>query len=462
MILHGDCRDILPTLPKKSVHCVVTSPPYWGLRSYGHWFIQTVWDQWGGTALDAFCPPKKNKDRWLFRMRWRAAERGSGVFSLDKKTWIGCHGLEPTPELYVQHAVQIFSQVKRVLRDDGTLWLNLGDSFAGGGRGFGYGGKQDTNLGCENMPKAIVPNGLKPKDLCGIPWRVAFALQADGWYLRSDIIWHKPNPMPESVTDRPTKSHEYLFLLTKSARYFYDAEAVKEPGRCQNDHDSIESRKDRALSLTAQKTLPTAEKNGIRPQRTDKQRGHSRRHAGFNDRWDQMTREEQCSVGRNLRSVWTIATQPSSEPHFAMFPEALVVPCIKAGTSEHGVCPECGAGWERVVESKRIMRHELPPDDPNYRPGRYTVKSSGMDDYSKGGGQAFSESKTIGWRPTCKCGHEDRERAVVLDPFSGMATVGVVCEKLGRKYIGIELNPKYAERSEKRKGKASNLFSEVV
>ncbi|MCK9568530.1 site-specific DNA-methyltransferase [Candidatus Pacearchaeota archaeon] len=443
MILHGDCRDILPTLPKKSVHCVVTSPPYWGLRSYGHWFIQTVWDQWGGTALDAFCPPKKNKDRWLFRMRWRAAERGSGVFSLDKKTWIGCHGLEPTPELYVQHAVQIFSQVKRVLRDDGTLWLNLGDSFAGGGRGFGYGGKQDTNLGCENMPKAIVPNGLKPKDLCGIPWRVAFALQADGWYLRSDIIWHKPNPMPESVTDRPTKSHEYLFLLTKSARYFYDAEAVKEA--CESGPSDIRKmieKKDRIGGLHKELVDPLSKASSTT------NIGQKR---GVGD-----------LSGRNLRSVWTIATQPSSEPHFAMFPEALVVPCIKAGTSEHGVCPECGAGWERVVESKRIMRHELPPDDPNYRPGRYTVKSSGMDDYSKGGGQAFSESKTIGWRPTCKCGHEDRERAVVLDPFSGMATVGVVCEKLGRKYIGIELNPKYAERSEKRKGKASNLFSEVV
>jgi DNA modification methylase len=345
--------------------------------------------------------------------------------------------------LYVQHAVQIFSQVKRVLRDDGTLWLNLGDSFAGGGRGFGYGGKQDTNLGCENMPKAIVPNGLKPKDLCGIPWRVAFALQADGWYLRSDIIWHKPNPMPESVTDRPTKSHEYLFLLTKSARYFYDAEAVKEA--CESGPSDIRKmieKKDRIGGLHKELVDPLSKASSTT------NIGQKR---GVGD-----------LSGRNLRSVWTIATQPSSEPHFAMFPEALVVPCIKAGTSEHGVCPECGAGWERVVESKRIMRHELPPDDPNYRPGRYTVKSSGMDDYSKGGGQAFSESKTIGWRPTCKCGHEDRERAVVLDPFSGMATVGVVCEKLGRKYIGIELNPKYAERSEKRKGKASNLFSEVV
>ncbi|MBC8395049.1 MAG: site-specific DNA-methyltransferase, partial [Deltaproteobacteria bacterium] len=145
--------------------------------------------------------------------------------------WRGCLGLEPTPEFFIQHMVQVFREIRRVLRSDGTLWLNLGDSYAGGGRGFGYGGKQDTNKGCEDVPRSIVPDGLKPKDLCGIPWRVALALQNDGWWLRSDIIWHKPNPMPESVTDRPTKAHEYIFLLTKSAKYFYDADAIKEDCR---------------------------------------------------------------------------------------------------------------------------------------------------------------------------------------------------------------------------------------
>lgn len=186
-ILQGDAMEQLKTLPDESVHCCVTSPPYWGLRNY----------------IDDDAPEKR--------------------FEL---------GLEKTPEEYLAKMVAVFHEVKRVLRKDGTLWLNEGDAYASGGRGGGMDGergeKQRSNEGALLGPKKAPP-GLKPKDLCGMPWRLAFALQADGWYLRSDIIWHKPNPMPESVTDRPTKSHEYIFLLSKSANYFYDAEAVKEP-----------------------------------------------------------------------------------------------------------------------------------------------------------------------------------------------------------------------------------------
>ncbi len=204
----------------ESVHCVVTSPPYWGLRSYGHYKLQAVWG-----SMDDFTPPKKHKDRWEFRLKWRAADRSGGVMSPNKETWIGAFGLEPTPELYIEHTVEIFREVRRVLRKDGTVWLNLGDSYAAGTRDYNS-FRRDRGHVC--VPRPDPPPGFKPKDLCGIPWRVALALQADGWWLRQDIIWSKPNPMPESVTDRCTKSHEYIFLLTKSAKYFYDAEAVKE------------------------------------------------------------------------------------------------------------------------------------------------------------------------------------------------------------------------------------------
>jgi DNA modification methylase len=249
-------------------HCCVTSPPYWGLRDYG----------------------------------------------IDNQL-----GLEPTPDAYVANMVAVFREVRRVLRDDGTCWLNLGDSYAGSGKGreadgtHQLGGKQGTNGGTVIglLDKTPCGDGLKPKDLVGIPWRVAFALQADGWWLRSDVIWHKPNPMPESVTDRPTKSHEYMFLLTKSARYFWDAEAVKEP--------SIEP-------------VRAREKNNGESAVDTKSRGYDC-NCG-------------CNGSRNIRSVWTIPTQPYSGAHYATFPPALVEPCVKAGSREGDTVldPFCGSG----------------------------------------------------------------------------------------------------------------------
>jgi DNA modification methylase len=318
-ILLGNAPDVLMELPDKSINCCVTSPPYWGLRDYG---VE------------------------------------------------GQLGLEKTPEEYVQKMVDLFREVRRVLRDDGTLWLNLGDTYAAGGLGPGS-GKQTTNYGSCNgshieKPR-LAPMGLKPKDLVGIPWRVAFALQADGWYIRSDIIWSKPNPMPESVTDRPTKSHEYIFLMSKSERYYYDHESIKEPAIYANDDR-------RARAHENHKSMPTSIVNGIRP-RSDKQRGHSRRHAGFNDRWDLMDKYEQCSGMRNKRSVWTVSTHPFPEAHFATFPPDLIKPCILAG------CPDGG---------------------------------------------------------------------IVLDPFMGAGTTGVVCADLGRNYIGIELNPEYVHIANER------------
>lgn len=322
-LLQGDALTVLKTQPGASVRCCVTSPPYWGLRDYG---------------------------------------------------MPGQLGLERTPEEYVGKMVEVFREVRRVLADDGTLWLNLGDSY---GRGFGGGTpgeKSATNVGsfkgrvgrsgnkgngAGELPMPSLPPGIKGKDLVGIPWMVAFALRADGWYLRSDIIWAKPNPMPESVTDRPTKSHEYLFLLSKQERYYYDAAAI----RTEYKPDSHTTARAQRTS-DGNKSVPTPERNGIR--RSDKQRGHSRRHAGFNDRWDAMERSEQQVNGANARSVWTIATMPYKGAHFATFPEELARRCILAGSAPGDTCldPFGGSGTVAQVatgNARNAIMVELNP-----------------------------------------------------------------------------------------------------
>jgi DNA modification methylase len=336
-VLVGDVRDRLAELADESVHCVVTSPPYWGLRDYG--------------------TP-------------------------------GQLGLEATPEEYVASMVAVFRDVRRVLRRDGTCWLNLGDSYArdpakGGSGPNGkhdfipdYGKAREIVRG-KRLPRGggrwgggdVSAPGLKQKDLCGIPWRVAFALQADGWYLRSDIIWSKPNPMPESVTDRPTKAHEYLFLLTRSPRYFYDADAIREP---LSEATTTDARYVRALAGETPYGDAVGKAEGLgrgprvkfAPERND---GNP----------DSMYKHPPSPLGRNRRSVWEIATEPYPEAHFATFPTALVEPCVKAG------CPAGGT---------------------------------------------------------------------VLDPFAGSGTTLLVAKRLGREAIGIELNPVYAALVPKRFG----------
>lgn len=250
-IIHGNALEKLRELPAQSVQCCVTSPPYWGLRDYG------------------------------------IAEQ---------------LGLEETPSEYVDKLVGVFSEVRRVLKNDGTLWLNLGDSYASDMKGTGGASdKQLSNAG-SFYKMSRLNHGLKSKDLCGIPWRVALALQADGWYLRSDIIWHKPNPMPESVTDRPTKAHEYLFLITKSDRYYYDAESIQEP--VVREWDSNNG-------------------GNLSPKGIHKANGEMRERGG---------EYPICSGTRNKRSVWTVASANYSKAHFATFPPDLIKPCILAGT----------------------------------------------------------------------------------------------------------------------------------
>ncbi|MEE9149957.1 MAG: site-specific DNA-methyltransferase [Candidatus Tectomicrobia bacterium] len=333
---------------------MITSPPYWGLRDYGN--EPVAWGpecehEWGGDIISKTNDSNRGEMEWTTGGAPGAKVKGErvsqGSFCCHCSAWRGNLGLEPTPELYVEHLVEVMREVRRVLQDDGTLWLNLGDSYSGSGRG------PSSMNAAQEMWNATVPVGLKPKDLVGIPWRVAFALQADGWWLRSDIVWSKPNPMPESVTDRPTRSHEYLFLLTKKVRYYYDADAIREPAKMES-----EARYGRNSSYNGSK--PYAMKQGPTGRKTDKQRGHSRRHAGFNDRWDAMSREEQQAGGANKRSVWEIATQPYPGAHFAVFPEKLVEPCILAGCPEGGTVldPFAGSGTVGLV-AERLGRHSI-------------------------------------------------------------------------------------------------------
>lgn len=539
-IIVGDCRAVLKTLPANSVQVCCTSPPYWGLRRY----------LGCPCVVDKVADPNCTKCSGTGELPGAEHELGS----------------EPTPEAFIATMVDVFREVKRVLRDDGTCWLNLGSSYASGGtrptqpqscapacgtdgivpqdypaagpacRGscgehqaetrshyartvrtaqsvpqteplpcstnhdsgpvdsaptgvdalprdaqasttpsstcydLGAGGPEATGEVCPSaigssslgvhlnddssactcgtawqsptsvhhttgtlssgvashisnkdspaltaLYSSIASLDVKAKDMIPMPWWLALALQADGWYLRSDIIWSKNNPMPESCTDRPTKAHEYIFLLTKRAHYFYDAEAVREPHKDPERERNRPARKDNMPSGFA---AGVYHMNEGMPSSFTPMAGHPN--------------------GRNRRSVWTIPTQPMSEAHFATFPEALVVPCVKAGTSAKGRCSSCGKPWERIVSKDR---------QPT-RPGRDNVSDeTGMANRDEQ--RHVTETTTTGWQPGCECGGEPVP-CVVLDPFAGSGTVGVVCRKMGLEFVGIELNDSYAAMARKR------------
>jgi len=346
--------------------------------------------------------------------------------------WCGEFGLEPTPEMYVEHVVDVFREVRRVLREDGTLWLNLGDSYANDSKwGGSSGGKHVATLhGKTGVGRQKTTTGLKPKDLVGIPWRVAFALQAAGWWLRSDVIWAKPNPMPESVTDRPTKAHEYLFLLAKSERYYYDADAIMEAGT------------DRAPGNKRPRKYAVAYASS--------ESEHHRTAAGL-ERSDR-----QAHARRNRRSVWTVTTQPFLGAHFATFPEALATPCVLAGTSAKGNCAACGAPWARDVERYRTHNGDRCDDLGAWR---NTDPGSPVGAQGDGHWRYASVSETKGWKPTCTC-DAPTAPALVLDPFAGSGTVGVVALRHGRRFLGIELNPTYCAMARRRI--AGPLFAAAV
>ena len=429
-ILTGDCREVLRSLPDASVHCCVTSPPYFGLRDYG----TAKWE--GGdpacvhTGVARRCDNPGRNDK-------QSTQKGSSSDKVSRDClYCGARridsqiGLEQTPDAYVAELVAVFREVRRVLRPDATLWLNIGDSYAANGApglnvsnpsGTFHGGHKDAH---ERRPKTV-PAGLKPKDLIGIPWRVAFALQADGWWLRSDIIWHKPNPMPESVTDRPTSAHEHVFLFAKSQTYYFNAEAVK-------------------VAASSAGRVPG---------------GNLKLDASRNDADRDMTIP--VAAARNIHNVWTVATQPYADAHFATFPPALIEPCIKAGTSERGCCRECGAPWVRRVTVSSRPNWE---GDGQKHDGTYYRPNPG------GGVGNDKRERSIGdWEPSCRCripGLIDAtawtpKPCTVLDPFGGAGTTGLVADRLSRNAILIELNPTYAEMARRRIAQDGGLFAQI-
>ena len=375
LLINADARQI--PLADGSVNCIVTSPPYYGLRNY----------------------------------------------QVDEQI-----GLEQTPAEYVDDIVQVFREVWRVLRDDGTVWLNLGDSYNGSG---GAGGDYTEGGLKEGQPKypGRHINNLKPKDLIGIPWMVAFALRDDGWYLRQDIIWHKPNPMPESVKDRCTKAHEYVFLLSKSPRYYYDYEAVKEESITPSD-------------------MQIAKRNKLEHKGQRDPGGRRQTTAGF----DKINK---IYESRNRRSVWTVTTKPYKGAHFATYPPELIEPCILAGCPEL-ICSKCGAPWVRDLE-REDKRHWTERNEYS-KDGKYEfeyLKTKSPNQVGRNDAQASYKSPKFidhGLKPTCNCGAEPIS-GVVFDPFAGSGTTVAVANSLGRRGIGIDLNYNYLQLAQERVGK---------
>jgi DNA modification methylase len=359
-------------------------------------------------------------------------------------------GLEETPAAYVAKMVEVFAEVRRVLRDDGTLWLNIGDSYNAynHNRGPAAGLNKNNHAVQPSADRGLTYAGCKPKDLLGIPWLLAFALRADGWYLRSEIIWHKPNPMPESVTDRPSKAHEQIFLLSKSPRYFYDAEAVKEAqsqGTFERFGDGKAARKTTTKAFASQP-------------------GEVLSNSDYKLKIPDSILPDGC---RNKRSVWSVPLNGFKEAHFATFPPAIPETCLKAGTSAKGCCSVCGTPWERVTESERVptrpgdgskviktigpnsrMKKNRDPahDENRDRGDQWDSSVTGNRDPER----HVTTTKTTGWQPGCECGAGVMP-CLTLDVFNGAGTSGLVAAKgLGLRYIGFELNPEYADMARRR------------
>ena len=462
----GDWIEVAETLPSGIAHCIITSPAYWGQRLYG----------WDG---DGSCEEKKEPHVW----------------QIDEpiQTCLNCGmmaptlGLEKTPEEHIEKLVVGFRELRRVLRDDGVVFLNYGDKYNAGRSGGHAGGKHsgfqqvDGRYQNESGPNV---KGLKQGDLIGLAWRLALALQADGWYLRSDIIWAKAlsfcdkysgSTMPESVNGwrwerhkikvksgwdenqvhgskigkyvicqkpaqwkpcpgcakcapdglilrkgswRPTRAHEYLFQLTKTSSYFCDMEAVREahaePER-SGRHESNNPHSGRLDDINKQQAAYTVAERNYNPS------------------------------GRNLRDVFCINPQAYPDSHYATFPEKLVEPCIKVGTSEKGCCPKCGAQWARIVDTGQLVAKTSDAHcntGEQFRPKGDDAWSQRRDSHKPGYGY---ENTTLGWLPTCKCGIKETVPCIVYDPFMGSGTVAAVAARLGRNYIGSELNEDYVK-----------------
>jgi len=481
-IIQGDSRELMNSFPDGSFHCVVTSPPWWNLRNYE--VEPSIWD----------ADPECNHEWVTKRRRDTRGVKGStlkgsfqtkalrfdteNAFCQKCGAWLGCLGNEPFLYMYLQHIVEIFSSVKRVLRPDGTLWLNMGDNYASGkGSCFNPGGGKHS-FGQKRKSYGVHPrhrgnvsqlkeDDLKMKDLCGVPWQVALALRqptlkckgcgainhkikwgrfpdrrlicpacnksegnsinSPGWWLRSAIIWHKKNTGPESPKDRPTKDYEYLFLMSRILKdYYYDQEAIKELAS-DNSHS-------RGKGVHLKARIPSSWDTGSGDHRQLKGRYKTKQNKSFSATVRSLTRY------RNKRSVWTIVSKAYKGDHYATFTEESIRDCIRAGTSEVGCCSECGVQWKRMVETIRVPRGD-----------RFGLKAVGKFDHGQSGRkyQEIIETRTVGWQPMCDCNAETVP-CLVFDPFGGSGTTGLTALNLGRNFVLIDISPKYHQMATER------------
>jgi DNA modification methylase len=492
-------------LASRVVQTVVTSPPYYQLRDYK----TAKWDGGNNPECD-HSPVRKNPAAGSTLQEGKKnsghAHEGfigvtcpkCGANRIDDQI-----GLETSLEDYISNLIAVFEEVKRVLRDNGTLWVNMGDSYVTGQKGSGgKTAKQLTNAGSFHTPTTSRPNpknALPEKNLMGVPWRFAFAMQAAGWYLRRDIIWYKTNPMPESATDRPSTTHEYIFLFTKKPNYYYDIEAVKEPAKSESlerfqrawggDENKYQDGEGQALNA-GKRMASTKKRMGGGPfskkyAEQQLQHGGKSRYRSQADTFNRMTnetdvpgqskhqhrderREDEYDLSRrNNKSlwtadedeyhqflawkaqrmqedVWTIACNGFKGAHFATFPEKLVEPCILAGTSAKGCCPECRSPYKRIV--KRITTTQARNAAGKHYDGTQRTQVTSR----KAPGEDFHDlgtisTQTIGWKPTCTCNAGDPIPCLVLDPFSGSGTTGRVATRTRRDYFGTELSWKYIQ-----------------
>lgn len=439
--LYNHSCHSMPELADDSIQCCVTSPPYWGLRKYkGEQDL--IWGgdkeclhEWGKELKRNTGTLGNNLDTLVGSQTAGIAKQANtlGQICSPCGAWRGAYGLEPSVDMYVQHTVEILREIRRVLRNDGVVFWNIGDSYAGSGQGWSKdtNSKQMTNRGAslayadahlyQKPPGYIASkNGdIKAKDLCLIPFRVAISAQADGWWVRSVIIWNKPNPMPESVTDRPTESHEYILMLTKSAKYYWDMEAVREEYTEPSNRWGGDN-----MRKSSHKYIDTFEETGDNG-------GIGKIGATSMFREGRPVRPDEN--GRNLRSVWTFPTQPYPGAHFATFPEKLPKLCIKASTPEAGCCSKCRKPWERIVEHKNM---EINRTEWGDNAGNRTASSGTM--------VSPPETKTLCWQQSCKC-NANKVPSTILDPFCGAGTTLKVAAELNRHAVGYELSKEYCE-----------------
>ena len=461
LLYTGHSLDILKSMESESVQTCITSPPYWGLRDYAICSCRVDADpdcvKCNGTGRNASTDHVWGGDPACNHVWVSETVKGQSGGPSDKQksnagswfapstcstcsAWYGSLGNEPEPDLFIKHLVMIFREVKRLLRDNGTLWVNIGDSYAGSG-GPHKPEHASPGISVSAYRSPAYQSTLKPKDLVGIPWLLAFALRADGWYLRQDIIWSKKNCMPESVTDRCVKSHEYVFLLSKSKQYYFDHIAIREP--------AVEYAKGKRKVSLGAKSLSRGQAAG----------------ANVVPSGNALVSEVELSPVRNKRSVWHMSSKPFKGAHFATFPEELVTTPIIAGTSEYGCCSACGVPYTRIVEkltvnpgavestkrlgrkSDSILVNGRNIQDVNSEADRRDQITSFNNNPLK---RPVIENRTVGWQQSCECRDAHNVPCVILDPFSGAATTGKVALELGRNYIGIEQSSDYNTIAEKR------------